>query len=382
MFFAEVWFSSFADLKEKKERKDSLQLKPTPSRGSSIGGGSLAKSFEEAADLSTGSLTLATSPRKDGSFFPLFFSFCSNCWTAKRSPLMKKVSTPSVRMSGRKHPSVDLRDQDIQIEVKSVSLPEKVTPATRVQQRLPRRLSRVNPRDVKRLHEGPTFGVPLAHQMFIGYEEFVIPPILHCTTEFLLTELDVEGLFRVSGSQDEIQEWKVKFNAGEPVAFHEKTSAHNVAGLLKSWLRELPEPLLTYAMFDEWMRVATKTIKGDRDKAIRSILRKLDLLPSINVAVLSELFLFLYQVTQHSSKNLMNAENVGITIGPNILSKENQDAISSATVMPAAVGLAAFFVANAKELFDPEKREEFKLKMKTEKAETEVVRSGDEDSAN
>ncbi len=68
-------------------------------------------------------------------------------------------------------------------------------------------MSRVNPRDVKRLYEGPTFGVPLAHQMYIGYEEFVIPPILHNTTTFLLSHLEVEGLFRVSGSQDEISEW-------------------------------------------------------------------------------------------------------------------------------------------------------------------------------
>jgi hypothetical protein len=40
---------------------------------------------------------------------------------------------------------------------------------------------------------GPTFGVPLAHQMYIGYEEFVIPPILHNTTTYLLSYLHVEG---------------------------------------------------------------------------------------------------------------------------------------------------------------------------------------------
>ena len=47
-----------------------------------------------------------------------------------------------------------------------------------------------------------------------------------------------------------------------------------------------------------------------------------------------------------SSKNLMTAENVGVVIGPNILSKENQDAIASATIMPAAVQLAAFLAKN------------------------------------
>jgi hypothetical protein len=186
--------------------------------------------------------------------------------------------------------------------------------------------------------------------MYIGYEEFVIPPILQKTTHFLLDHLELEGLFRVSGSQDEIAIWKEQFNAGKPVEFSGKMAPHSVAGLLKAWLRELPEPLLTYQMFDAWMDIATKRLKKS-EKACDLIKSSLKALPDINMAVLTELFLFLRKVVDNSAKNLMTAENVGVVIGPNILSKENQDAITSATVMPAAVNLAAFLVKHADTLF-------------------------------
>ena len=275
--------------------------------------------------------------------------------TGAKSP-SRKDSAFLVRASGRRK-SGELNREDMasmQIEVNSVVLPEKPVnvAANRLMAKQPRRLSRVNPKDVKRLYEGPTFGSPLAHQMYIGYEEFVIPPILQKTTAFLTDHLMLEGLFRVSGSQDEIAEWKELFNAGKPVQFGESTSPHSVAGLLKKWLRELPEPLLTYQMFDTWMKIATKTIVRTPEKADSDIKAALNELPSVNYAVLKALFVFLSKVVDASARNLMTAENVGVVIGPNILSKENQDALASATVMPAAVQLAAYIAKNAESLFE------------------------------
>ncbi len=77
-------------------------------------------------------------------------------------------------------------------------------------------------------------------------------------------------------------------------------------------------------------------------------------LPPINTAVLRELFRFLQKVVGLSAKNLMTAENVGVVIGPNILAKENQDALASAHIMPAAVTLTAFLVKHADEVFENE----------------------------
>lgn len=217
-----------------------------------------------------------------------------------------------------------------------------------------RHLSKINVEDEQRLYKGPTFGVPLAHLMFVGYEEFVIPPILRKTIAFLMKHLTVEGIFRISGSQDEIADWKRRFNGGEPVEFVDgKSSPHDVAGLLKAWLRELPEPLLTFALYDAWMDVAQNKIdRGDDDHhTVERVAELLQKLPEINRAVVTELFTFLRQVAKQSSKNLMTAENIGVVIGPNILSKENQDALTSAIVLPASISLTAFMVKHAAVLF-------------------------------
>lgn len=95
--------------------------------------------------------------------------------------------------------------------------------------------------------------------------------------------------------------------------------------MFKAWLRELPEPLLTYNLFDDWMRSATRVTIGTSppEKLLKSINRKLDALPSINFAVLRELFLFLRDLVAHSARNRMTAENLGVVIGPNILGKVN-----------------------------------------------------------
>jgi len=58
-----------------------------------------------------------------------------------------------------------------------------------------------------------------------------------------------EGIFRLSGSATEIAEYKRKYDAGEEVSFDTEQDCHNVSGLLKLYFRQMPEPVLTHAMF-------------------------------------------------------------------------------------------------------------------------------------
>lgn len=64
--------------------------------------------------------------------------------------------------------------------------------------------------------------------------------------------IDTEGIFRRSGNYSQIVALKQKVNSGQSddVDFKE-TDTHIVAGLLKSFLRDLSEPLLTYELYDE-----------------------------------------------------------------------------------------------------------------------------------
>lgn len=62
--------------------------------------------------------------------------------------------------------------------------------------------------------------------------------------------IDTEGIFRRSGHYAKVVELKQKVNGGNDVDFKD-VDTHVIAGLLKTFLRDLVEPLLTYELYDE-----------------------------------------------------------------------------------------------------------------------------------
>lgn len=74
------------------------------------------------------------------------------------------------------------------------------------------------------------------------------------------TGLHHQGIFRVSGSQVEINNFREAFERGEdPLAeVTDASDINSVAGVLKLYLRELREPLLPIIYFDQLMELARK----------------------------------------------------------------------------------------------------------------------------
>lgn len=62
-----------------------------------------------------------------------------------------------------------------------------------------------------------------------------------------------EGLFRKSGTHIAVTELKARLDNGENVDFYSQSDAHVVACVLKSFLRDLPEPLLTWKLHDDFV---------------------------------------------------------------------------------------------------------------------------------
>lgn len=77
----------------------------------------------------------------------------------------------------------------------------------------------------------------------------------------LLLVIDTEGIFRRSGNISRINEMKKKINEAN-VDFLNLSSedTHVVAGLLKTFLRDLSEPLLTYDLYEEIIQFLGKTL--------------------------------------------------------------------------------------------------------------------------
>lgn len=93
-----------------------------------------------------------------------------------------------------------------------------------------------------------------------------------------------------------------------------------IASTLKSYLRELPEPLLTYKLYNEWMSVMNCP-EEMRLMLAQEILKKL---PPANKDNLTYLIHFLAKLTKHP-ENKMTASNIAIVVAPNLLWNVDQE---------------------------------------------------------
>lgn len=77
--------------------------------------------------------------------------------------------------------------------------------------------------------------------------------------------MDEEGLFRISGSVSKVKLIRNAFNAGQQLHLDSldlTRDVHAVASALKSYLRELPEPLLTFAHYKDWTEAAAYVLNS------------------------------------------------------------------------------------------------------------------------
>lgn len=90
-----------------------------------------------------------------------------------------------------------------------------------------------------------------------------IPPVVRmCVDHLSLSDvIDTEGIFRRSGNKLRINELKEIINVGKEVQLCEEDT-HVVASLLKTFLRELQEPLLTFELYDEIVEFLSKLLQN------------------------------------------------------------------------------------------------------------------------
>uniref|UniRef100_A0A8C5PTD6 Rho GTPase activating protein 8 n=1 Tax=Leptobrachium leishanense TaxID=445787 RepID=A0A8C5PTD6_9ANUR len=158
------------------------------------------------------------------------------------------------------------------------------------------------------------FGVSLEYLKNKSCGE-LIPPVMRGTVSYLKKKgLRTEGLFRRSVSVHLIKDILKCYNLGKPVNFDDCEDVHVPAVILKTFLRELPEPLLT---FDSYWPILEIT-------SVASVLRMTHCkqimhgLPDHNFAVLKYLMCFLHAVSQESIINKMSASNLACVFGLNL----------------------------------------------------------------
>jgi hypothetical protein len=144
----------------------------------------------------------------------------------------------------------------------------------------------------------------------------------HIMLQFLASRgLSEEGLFRVSGEQARVTAAREKVDAGEDLKMGRGDDPHIFSGLLKLYLRMLPAPLLGAGVFQEWLHVGD-TSQGRQAQIERARTLVRNALSPMQLGLLVELMWLLHLVASHASKTKMPPSNLGLLLGPSMLSPQ------------------------------------------------------------
>ncbi|XP_037353370.1 SLIT-ROBO Rho GTPase-activating protein 2 isoform X5 [Talpa occidentalis] len=156
-----------------------------------------------------------------------------------------------------------------------------------------------------------------------------IPLVVESCIRFISRHgLQHEGIFRVSGSQVEVNDIKNAFERGEdPLAGDQNDhDMDSIAGVLKLYFRGLEHPLFPKDIFHDLMTCVTMDNLQERALHIRKVLLAL---PKTTLIVMRYLFAFLSHLSQFSEENMMDPYNLAICFGPSLMSvPEGHDQVS------------------------------------------------------
>uniref|UniRef100_A0A8C8YE83 Rho GTPase-activating protein 17 n=2 Tax=Panthera leo TaxID=9689 RepID=A0A8C8YE83_PANLE len=172
--------------------------------------------------------------------------------------------------------------------------------------------------------EKPAFGTPLQEHLKRSGREIALP-IEACVMLLLETGMKEEGLFRIGAGASKLKKLKAALDCSTSHLDEFYSDPHAVAGALKSYLRELPEPLMTFSLYEEWTQVASVQ---DQDKKLQDLWRTCQKLPPQNFVNFRYLIKFLAKLAQTSDINKMTPSNIAIVLGPNLLWAKNEGSLA------------------------------------------------------
>ncbi|XP_072882013.1 rho GTPase-activating protein 44 isoform X2 [Hemitrygon akajei] len=193
--------------------------------------------------------------------------------------------------------------------------------------------------------EKPSFGKPLEEHLAISGREIAFP-VEACVTMLLECGMQEEGLFRVAASASKLKKLKASLDCGVLDVQEYSVDPHAVAGALKSYLRELPEPLMTFELYDEWIQASNIQ---DQDKRLQALWNACEKLPKANYNNFRYLIKFLAKLTEYQDANKMTPGNMAIVLGPNLLWTANEGSMTElmTTVSIQIVGIIEPIIQHA-----------------------------------
>ncbi|XP_045083105.1 unconventional myosin-IXAb isoform X4 [Coregonus clupeaformis] len=158
------------------------------------------------------------------------------------------------------------------------------------------------------------FGVELSR---LTSEERTVPLVVEKLINYIeMHGLYTEGIFRKSGSTNKIKELRLGLDTDVSSMNLDDYNIHVIASVLKQWLRDLPNPLMTFELYEEFLRAMGQP---DKREVIRGVYSVIDQLSRTHLSTLERLIFHLVRITLQEDTNRMSANALAIVFAPCIL---------------------------------------------------------------
>ncbi|KAM9215565.1 rho GTPase-activating protein 45 [Leptosomus discolor] len=176
--------------------------------------------------------------------------------------------------------------------------------------------------------------------------------IKKCVSEIEKRALKTKGIYRVNGVKTRVEKLCQAFENGKELVELSQASPHDISNVLKLYLRQLPEPIMPFRLYNELMGLAKESLQGgeargksgkggpelvdkgaDTDQVVANLVLKLKELlkelPWENMATLQYLLQHLRRIVEVEQDNKMTSSNLGIVFGPTLMRPRPTDATIS-----------------------------------------------------
>ena len=168
-----------------------------------------------------------------------------------------------------------------------------------------------------------------------------------CQLTFALG-MDMEGIYRKSGASSAIQTIRDGFER-QPQDYDisdPDLDIHAVTSALKQYFRKLPNPLITFDVYEKIIETGEITSQPERIETLQKCLLEL---PRVHRDVLEFLMFHLKRVVEREKENLMTSQNIAVVFAPTIM--RPQSLAREMTDVQKKNDVLKFLVENCQEVF-------------------------------
>ncbi|XP_072321538.1 unconventional myosin-IXAa isoform X2 [Eucyclogobius newberryi] len=158
------------------------------------------------------------------------------------------------------------------------------------------------------------FGVEVSR---LTSDERAVPLVVEKLMNYIeLHGLYTEGIYRKSGSTNKIKELKQGLDTDVESTNLDDYNIHVIGSVFKQWLRDLPNPLMTFELYEEFIRAMGLQ---DKKELVHGVYSVIDQLSRTHLNTLERLIFHLVRIALQEETNRMSANALAIVFAPCIL---------------------------------------------------------------